>query len=110
MAYGFVRNWRIGRRCAECKRFSGSTLLPSRAAVEPAYALIRLLWRAAAEHLVTQFGRRTARVIEVAIDARHDLHARGAQITLVHISPERARQVVRALRHAIGQRDSVFCR
>jgi len=39
-------------------------------------------------------GRRSAGVVKVAVDARHDLHPRGAQITLLHIGAKRGGQVV----------------
>ena len=52
-------------------------------AVQPGDAVVGLLAACArAEHHVAQLGGDAARVIELAIDARHDLHAAGAQIAL----------------------------
>src|SRR5262245_30171005 len=60
-----------------------------RPAVEPVDALVGFRRRARAKHLFAQFGGGAARVIEVAVDARHDLHPRSAQIALLHVGAER---------------------
>src|SRR5215472_7039595 len=72
----------------------GARASASHIAVEPGHALVGLLRRARAEHLVAQLRRRPARMVKVAVDARHDLHPRGAQVTLLDVGPECGRQVV----------------
>ena len=47
-------------------------------------------------------------MVKVAVDARHDLHPRGAQITLLHIGAEGRGQIVRVLTGLIGEPDRVL--
>ena len=48
------------------------------------------------------------RAVEVAVDARHDLHPRRAQIALLHVGAERRRQVVGVLGDLVGETDRVL--
>ena len=83
------------------KQFRSSRSHP---AVEPGDAVVGLFRRARCEHLVAQLRRRAARMIEIAVDARHDLHPRGAQIALLHVGAEGRRQVVGMLADLVGER------
>src|SRR5262249_38023892 len=99
------------RDCHKARfRSRGSTAPESAShlAVEPSNAVVSLLRRARAEHLIAQLRCRPARMVEVAVDARHDLHPRGAEVTLLHIGPECRRQIVRILAGFVGEPDRVL--
>src|SRR5689334_648512 len=75
----------------------------SHPAVEPGHAVVGLLGRARPEHLVAQLRCRPARVVEVAVDAGHDLHARRAQVTLLHVGAKGYGQIIGVLGDFVGE-------
>src|SRR5262249_12493052 len=79
-------------------------------AVEPFHRLERRLRRASSEHPVAQLTRDATRVIELAIDTRHDLHPPGAQIARRLIGLERGGEVALQLLDLVGEADRVLDR
>src|SRR5262245_43744790 len=79
-------------------------------AVQPRDTLERLVPRTCAEHLIAQLRCWSARVIEFTINAGHDLHARSAQVPLLHISLEGARQIIGSRVGLFSQADRVLSR
>src|SRR5206468_9903801 len=62
------------------------------------------------EHHVAQLARDAARVIELTIDPRHDLHAPGAQIARRLVGLERGGKVALQLLDLVGEADRVLDR
>src|SRR5262245_7040314 len=79
-------------------------------AVEPLHGLERLLRRAPAQHHVAQLTRDATRVIELAVNAHHDLHAPGAQIARRLIGLERRSELALQLLDLVGEADCVLDR
>src|SRR4029078_10803502 len=81
-----------------------------RPAIEPGYTLVAFFRRARRQRHFAQLGGDAPRVIDLAIDARHDLRTSRPQIALLLVGFEGRRRIVRRDRDFFGENDCILGR